>query len=65
MKRSTICAIAISLCLAAIGFAREPQEKRVNNKNIPASVTAGAAKAFSKSHNQGMVERNRRWKNVL
>ena len=53
MKRSTICAIAISLCLAAIGFAQEPQEKKVNKKNIPASVTAAAAKAFPKATIKG------------
>src|SRR4030095_3013430 len=53
MKRSTICAIAISLCLAAIGFAQEPQEKKVNNKNIPASVIAAAGKAFPKATIKG------------
>jgi len=53
MKRLTVCAAALSLCLAVAGLAQEAPEKKVNNKNVPGAVTAAAAKAFPNARIKG------------
>src|SRR5215510_4302214 len=53
MSRSTVIAIVITLCLAVSGLAQEPTERKMNNKSIPAAVTAAAAKAFPNAKVKG------------
>ncbi len=53
MSRSTVIAIAITLCFAVSGLAQEPKERKLNNKSIPAAVTAASAKAFPNARVKG------------
>jgi len=43
ISRSVVCAIAVALCVTAAGIA---QEQGVKSKDVPAPVTAAAAKLY-------------------